>query len=106
MSPNPRLRLQRAAGAIVEHGITVRSGQRVSTLVVYLNDVEEGGETYFPEIGLSVVPKRGNAIYFEYANSLRQVDPKSLHASSTIVKGEKWAMTKWMRERKFISANS
>jgi len=84
----------------------LRSGQRVSTLVMYLNDVEEGGETYFPEIGLSVLPKRGNAIYFEYANSLRQVDPKSLHASSAIVKGEKWAMTKWMRERKFISVNT
>ncbi len=82
----------------------LRSGQRVSTLVVYLNDVEAGGETYFPEIGLSVVPKRGNAIYFEYANNLRQVDPKSLHASSAVVTGEKWAMTKWMRERKFIAA--
>lgn len=84
----------------------LRSGQRISTLVVYLNDVAEGGETYFPEAGLSVTPKQGNAIYFEYANSFRQVDPKSLHASSPIVKGEKWAMTKWMRERKFTSMHT
>lgn len=42
-----------------------RSGQRVSTLVIYLNDVIAGGETIFPEIGLSVSARRGNGVYFE-----------------------------------------
>lgn len=44
-----------------------RSGQRMSTLIVYLNDVPQGGATAFPAIGLSVTPRRGNAVYFEYA---------------------------------------
>jgi len=81
-----------------------RSGQRVSTLIVYLNDVEEGGATVFPSLGFSVTPRRGNAVYFEYANSRRQLDGKSLHAGAPVVRGEKWAMTKWMRSRRFVAA--
>jgi prolyl 4-hydroxylase len=81
-----------------------RSGQRVSTLIIYLNDVEEGGATVFPSLGLAVTPRRGNAVYFEYANSRQQLDGKSLHAGAPVVRGEKWAMTKWMRSRKFVPA--
>jgi len=79
-----------------------RSGQRGSSLVAYLNAVDGGGETYFPEIGLAVFPRPGNAVYFEYANSLQQVDHKSLHASAAVTHGEKWAVTKWMRDRRYI----
>jgi prolyl 4-hydroxylase len=81
-----------------------RSGQRISTMVVYLNDVASGGETVFPEVGVSVSPRKGNAVYFEYGNSHRQVDHKSLHAGAPVAEGEKWAVTKWMRERRFLSA--
>lgn len=81
-----------------------RSGQRVSTLVTYLNDVPAGGETVFPAAGWAVSPQRGNAVYFEYANSYGELDHASLHASSAVTRGEKWVATKWMRERVFVSA--
>lgn len=81
-----------------------RSGQRCSTLVCYLNQVDAGGETVFPETGWAVTPVRGNAVYFEYANSLGQTDPASLHASNPVIAGEKWVATKWMRQKKFVSA--
>jgi prolyl 4-hydroxylase len=81
-----------------------RSGQRVSTMVCYLNDVPEGGETVFPETGWAVSPQRGHAVYFEYCNSLDQLDHASLHASSAVLRGEKWVATKWMRQRPFVSA--
>lgn len=81
-----------------------RSGQRLSTLIVYLNDVLEGGETVFPEIGLSVVPRRGDALYFEYTNSRLQTDVKTAHGGAPVGKGEKWIVTKWMRTRRFVSA--
>jgi prolyl 4-hydroxylase len=81
-----------------------RSGQRVSSLVVYLNDVPSGGETTFPHAGLSVCPQPGNAVYFEYCNSRSQVDAASLHAGAPVPAGEKWAVTKWMRQRQFLSA--
>jgi prolyl 4-hydroxylase len=83
-----------------------RSGQRVSSLVAYLNDVPGGGETTFPHVGLSVCPQRGNAVYFEYCNGRGQVDAASLHAGEPVIEGEKWAMTKWMRERPFVPAPS
>lgn len=81
-----------------------RSGQRVSTLVCYLNEVEEGGETVFPETGWSVSPRPGSAVYFEYCNSLGQVDHASLHAGAPVLRGEKWVATKWMRQRRFVAA--
>lgn len=76
-------------------------GQRVATMVIYLNDVESGGETTFPEIGLTVSPKKGSAVYFEYCNSKGQIDKNSLHAGCPVIAGEKWILTKWVRENKF-----
>jgi prolyl 4-hydroxylase len=81
-----------------------RSGQRVSTLIAYLNEVEAGGATTFPNAGWTVFPRRGNAVYFEYCNSRGQVDPRSLHAGCPVLRGEKWIATKWMRERRFVPA--
>jgi prolyl 4-hydroxylase len=79
-----------------------RSGQRLSTVLTYLNDVEAGGETYFPLAGWSITPHRGTSLYFESCDRLGQVDPRSLHASNPVAAGEKWVATKWMRQRRFI----
>ena len=76
-------------------------GQRISTLVMYLNDVEEGGTTIFPEVGLEVVPKKGSAVYFEYTNSKDQLDRLTLHGGSPVTRGEKWIVTKWMRQYRY-----
>jgi prolyl 4-hydroxylase len=81
-----------------------RSGQRVSTLLAYLADVEAGGETVFPRAGLRVQPRRGNAVYFESSNSRGQLDPMSLHAGRPVERGDKWVVTKWMRQRRFVPA--
>jgi prolyl 4-hydroxylase len=76
-------------------------GQRVATLIMYLNDVEAGGGTSFPKLGLEIKPKKGSAVYFEYANSLGQLDELTVHAGEPVLSGEKWIMTKWMRQRRF-----
>jgi prolyl 4-hydroxylase len=81
-----------------------RSGQRVSTIITYLNDVGAGGETIFPLGGWSIAPHRGHSLYFESCSLDGQVDPQSLHAGSPVTRGEKWVATKWMRARKFVSA--
>jgi prolyl 4-hydroxylase len=83
------------------HKRMVIGGQRVSTLITYLNDVDAGGETFFPKIGLSVTPKKGSAIYFQYCNAAGQLDPLAYHGGKPIIAGEKWIMTKWMRQRFF-----
>jgi prolyl 4-hydroxylase len=79
-----------------------RSGQRVATMVIYLNDVAQGGETVFPEARLTVAPRTGGAVYFEYCNGAGQLDPLSLHAGAAPASGEKWIVTKWMRQRRFV----
>jgi prolyl 4-hydroxylase len=79
-----------------------RSGQRVCTLIMYLNEVLAGGETTFPRQGWSVMPQKGNAVYFEYGNAAGQTDPASLHAGAPVLSGDKWIATKWVRNRKFV----
>jgi prolyl 4-hydroxylase len=78
-----------------------KGGQRVSTLILYLNDVDQGGETIFPSLHLTVVPKKGAAIHFEYCNTSGQVDPSTLHGGAPVLAGEKWIATKWMRQRRY-----
>jgi prolyl 4-hydroxylase len=80
-----------------------RSGQRVGTMLMYLNDVERGGETLFPQVGCSVVPQRGHAFYFEYGNGTGRSDPASLHASAPVLAGEKWVATTWIRTQRFVA---
>ncbi|MCF9034620.1 2OG-Fe(II) oxygenase [Acinetobacter nectaris] len=76
------------------------SGQRISTIIMYLNDVDEGGATYFPELGIHIMPIKGSAVYFEYYNpETKTLDPRSLHAGMPVIKGTKWIMTKWVRDQ-------
>ncbi|KGX90421.1 2OG-Fe(II) oxygenase [Pontibacillus marinus] len=73
---------------------------RISTLILYLNDVEEGGETLFPNLNLAVSPKKGMAVYFEYFYSNSKLNELTLHSGNPVVKGEKWVATQWMRRKK------
>jgi prolyl 4-hydroxylase len=77
------------------------ANNRISTLVMYLNDVEEGGETHFPSLQLSVAPKKGSAVYFEYFYTDNRLNELTLHAGTPVVTGEKWVATQWMRRQRF-----
>ncbi|WP_266158183.1 2OG-Fe(II) oxygenase [Dyella silvatica] len=77
--------------------ITAKGGQRVASVVMYLNTPEEGGGTGFPALGLTVTAWRGSAVYFAYESG----DQSSLHAGLPVLRGEKWIATKWLRERPF-----
>jgi prolyl 4-hydroxylase len=76
------------------------SNPRISTLVMYLNDVEEGGETYFPKLNFSVSPKKGMAVYFEYFYTDQSLNELTLHGGAPVVVGDKWAATQWMRRQR------
>lgn len=77
--------------------VTARGGQRIASVVMYLNTPEEGGGTGFPALGLTVTALRGSAVYFAYDTG----DTASLHAGLPVLRGEKWIATKWLRERPY-----
>ena len=77
--------------------VTSVGGQRVASVVMYLNTPQLGGGTAFPELGLTVTARRGTAVYFAYEGG----DLNSLHAGLPVQRGEKWIATKWLRERPY-----
>jgi prolyl 4-hydroxylase len=79
--------------------ILQRGGQRVATLVMYLNTPERGGATTFPDVGLEVAPVKGNAVFFSYDRP--HPATQTLHGGAPVLAGEKWVATKWLRERRF-----
>lgn len=76
-----------------------RGGQRVASLVMYLNTPTRGGSTSFPDAGYEVPAVRGNAVFFSYDRP--HPITRTLHAGSPVLEGEKWVATKWLRERAF-----
>lgn len=73
---------------------------RISTLIIYLNDVEEGGETRLPKLGITVKPIRGSAVYFEYFYNNQALNELTLHSGEPVIRGEKWVATQWMRKQR------
>lgn len=78
-------------------------GQRVATLVIYLNSPPAGGATAFPRLGLEVAPVKGNAVFFSYKLPDGSLDERTLHAGLPVQSGEKWIATKWLRELPYRS---
>lgn len=72
-----------------------RGGQRVASLVIYLNTPARGGATTFPDARFEVAAVKGNAVFFAYDRPHPMTG--SLHAGAPVLEGEKWVVTKWLR---------
>jgi len=77
-------------------------GQRLLTIIVYLNDVAGGGSTIFPELGLEFLPERGAALLFASMTREGALQPASLHGGSPVTGGVKWIATRWIRVGPYI----
>ncbi len=78
-----------------------RSGQRIRTLIVSLNDGFQGGKTIFPNLGLSYCGKRGDAVLFHNTDDQETPYLETLHAGEPVTSGEKWIVTLWCRAKPF-----
>jgi prolyl 4-hydroxylase len=73
-----------------------RGGQRVASLVMYLNTPLDGGGTNFPDAGFEIAAHKGCALYFSYDRPHPMT--RSRHGGMPVRAGEKWVATKWLRE--------
>jgi len=82
------------------HAATLKNnGQRVTTVLVYLNDDLEGGETEFLRLGLSHRGRKGDALMFRNVDAQGRPDPRTLHAGRPPTQGEKWLLSVWILDR-------
>lgn len=72
-------------------------GPRLYTMLIYLNDDFEGGETIFPKINKTVKPEKGKAVLFKNVDDNGVVINQSLHGGVPVKHGEKWIANKWIR---------
>jgi FkbH-like protein len=72
-------------------------GQHTYTFMVYLTDVEEGGETDFEKLGVAIKPKRGQALIWNNLDAQGMPNPNTLHHVRPVVRGSQCIITQWFR---------
>lgn len=75
--------------------------QRAVTVLLYLNQGFQGGETVFPRRGITVTPRGGDALVFTNTLADGRIDAQALHAGLPVRSGLKWLATRWIRARPF-----
>ncbi|MFC3121919.1 prolyl hydroxylase family protein [Agaribacter flavus] len=74
-------------------------GQRSWTCMIYLNDVEQGGETEFSALRLKIKPKFGTAIIWNNLDNQGMPNKRTIHKANPVLDGNKYIITKWFRDR-------
>lgn len=77
-----------------------QAGQRIATVLVYLNTPESGGATTFPRLGLQIPAKQGQLLYFSNVDGYGHPDKTTLHAGTPVISGTKWVSSLWLRQHK------
>lgn len=78
-------------------------GQRTYTVMIYLNNVEKGGETFFPGLNKSFKPIMGKALIWNNLNYDGMPNRNTIHQGKPVITGHKSIITKWFREKKKLN---
>ena len=79
----------------------LHGGQRCWTAMIYLNEVEEGGETHFTRAHMSIPPQPGLLLMWNNAKPDGALNIDTMHAGEPVLRGTKYIITKWYRTRKW-----
>jgi prolyl 4-hydroxylase len=79
-----------------------QGGQRTWTAMVFLNAVEQGGATWFPQAGVRFKPNPGQLVAWNNMNPDGSPNKLTLHEGMAVVRGTKYIITKWFRERPWV----
>nr|XP_032515157.1 prolyl 4-hydroxylase subunit alpha-1 [Danaus plexippus plexippus] len=74
------------------------NGNRIATVLFYMSDVAQGGATVFTELGLSVFPRRGSAVFWLNLHPSGEGDLATRHAACPVLRGSKWVCNKWIHQ--------
>ncbi|XP_016096900.1 prolyl 4-hydroxylase subunit alpha-2-like [Sinocyclocheilus grahami] len=72
--------------------------ERIATFLIYMSDVEIGGATVFPQVGVALKPKKGSAVFWYNLRKNGNVDWYTEHAGCPVLRGNKWVANKWIHE--------
>jgi prolyl 4-hydroxylase len=76
--------------------------QRILTMIIYLSDGYEGGETRFIRSGFTFRGRKGDALLFHNTLPDGRPDPQSEHAGLPVTSGTKLIASRWIRARTLV----
>eukprot|EP00055_Hartaetosiga_balthica_P008448 m.31522 g.31522 ORF g.31522 m.31522 type:complete len:294 (-) comp6314_c0_seq1:288-1169(-) len=100
---NPGEYYKQHSDYIAEQG-QYAAGVRALTFYCYLNDVEEGGETSFPNVGFEMKPSPKSCLlwYSTYPHTT-DMDARTDHIAKEVMKGQKFGCNKWIHIHDFVT---
>ncbi|XP_033159780.1 prolyl 4-hydroxylase subunit alpha-1 isoform X1 [Drosophila mauritiana] len=78
---------------------TAELGDRLTSIMFFMNDVVQGGAFAFPNLNLTIWPQKGSALVWRNLDHRMQPNKDLLHVSCPVVVGSKWTLMKWLHER-------
>jgi prolyl 4-hydroxylase len=89
----------------IPHQVDRQCGPRILTFFLYLSDVESGGGTNFPQLDITVEPKRGRALLWPSvfnADPMKK-DPRMMHQALEVLEGTKYAANGWIHMYDYVT---